>query len=145
MSEANYLEVPEDTGVPCESLFRQANDEFRNLVQSLSDGSKPKIKTKPIKPEPGFCVKLKDTSTCTKLFINVCHTPELPEPLDIDDEGLIHILESEDPTSYRVPLSLGLPHEEVDKSEWESSRADRALNCLLQTLFIGRAISGFLY
>uniref|UniRef100_A0A1E1XS72 PIH1 domain-containing protein 1 n=1 Tax=Amblyomma sculptum TaxID=1581419 RepID=A0A1E1XS72_AMBSC len=128
MSEANYLEVPGDTGVPYESLFRQANEEFRNLVQSLSDGSKPEIKTKPIKPRPGFCVKLKDTSTGAKLFINVCHTPELPEPRDIDDEELIHILESEDPTSYRVPLSLGLPHEEVDKSGGQCMAYDVIIN-----------------
>uniref|UniRef100_A0A1E1X8V3 PIH1 domain-containing protein 1 n=1 Tax=Amblyomma aureolatum TaxID=187763 RepID=A0A1E1X8V3_9ACAR len=128
MSERNYLEVPEESDAPYESLFRQANEEFKNLVQSLSDGSKPDIKTKPIKPKPGFCVKLKDTATGAKIFVNVCHTPELPEPRDIDDEELIHILESEDPTSYRVPLSLGLPHEEVDKNGSRCTAYDVIIN-----------------
>lgn len=128
MSEGNYLEVPEDSDAPYESLFRQANEEFKNFFQSLSDGSKPEIKSKPIKPNPGFCIKLKDTSTGTKLFVNVCHTPELPEPRDIDDEELIHILESQDPTSYRVPLSLGLPHEEVDKSGGRCTAYDVIIN-----------------
>lgn len=115
MSRENFLDVPDDSDTPFESLFLQANEEFRSLVQSLSDESKPERKTKSIKPTPGFCVKLRDTSSGAKLFVNVCHTPELPEPRDIDDAELIHILESEDPTSYRVPLSLGLPHDEVDK------------------------------
>ncbi|KAH9382910.1 hypothetical protein HPB48_023535 [Haemaphysalis longicornis] len=119
MSRENFLDVPDDSDTPFESLFLQANEEFRSLVQSLSDESKPERKTKSIKPTPGFCVKLRDTSSGAKLFVNVCHTPELPEPRDIDDAELIHILESEDPTSYRVPLSLGLPHDEVDKgTDW---------------------------
>uniref|UniRef100_G3MM46 PIH1 domain-containing protein 1 n=1 Tax=Amblyomma maculatum TaxID=34609 RepID=G3MM46_AMBMU len=128
MSEENYLEVPEDSDAPYEALFRQADEEFKNFVQSLSDESKPDIKTKPIKPKPGFCIKLKDTSTGAKAFVNVCHTPELPEPRDIDDAELIHILESEDPTSYRVPLSLGLPHEEVDKSGGQCMAYDIIIN-----------------
>ncbi|CAN7994395.1 unnamed protein product [Ixodes pacificus] len=114
MSKNNaFLEVPDDTEAPFESLFLQANAEFKNLVQTLAAESAD-TKTKPIKPSPGFCIKLRDTDG-SKLFINVCHTPELPEPREISEEELIQILESEDPTSYRVPLSLGLPHEELDK------------------------------
>lgn len=117
MSERNFLDVPEDSDAPYESLFLQADEQFRQLVKTLSDdASAPKLKSKSIKPSPGFCVKVKDTSSGGKLFINVCHTPELPEPQDISDEELIQILGSDDPTTYRVPLSLGLPHEEVDKS-----------------------------
>ncbi|XP_065307888.1 PIH1 domain-containing protein 1-like isoform X2 [Dermacentor albipictus] len=117
MSERNFLDVPEDSDAPYESLFLQADEEFRQFVKTLADDPQARqLKSKSIKPAPGFCVKLKDTSTGGKLFINVCHTPELPEPQDISDEELIHILGSDDPTTYRVPLSLGLPHEEVDKS-----------------------------
>ncbi|KAM7298347.1 PIH1 domain-containing protein 1 [Ixodes scapularis] len=114
MSKNNaFLEVPDDSEAPFESLFLQANAEFKNLVQTLAAESAD-TKTKPIKPSPGFCIKLRDTDG-SKLFINVCHTPELPEPREISEEELMQILESEDPTSYRVPLSLGLPHEELDK------------------------------
>lgn len=108
-----FLEVPDDAEAPFESLFLQANAEFKNLVQSLAAES-PDTKTKPIKPSPGFCIKLRATDG-SKLFINICHTPELPEPQEISEKELIQILESDDPTSYRVPLSLGLPHEELDK------------------------------
>ncbi|CAN7995496.1 unnamed protein product, partial [Ixodes hexagonus] len=113
MSQNAFLEVPDDSEAPFESLFLQANAEFKNLVQSLA-AEAPDSKTKSIKPSPGFCVKLRGTDG-SKLFINICHTPELPEPQDISEKELIQILESDDPTSYRVPLSLGLPHEECDK------------------------------
>ncbi|KAH6924102.1 hypothetical protein HPB50_011712 [Hyalomma asiaticum] len=119
MSKSNFLDVPEDSEDSYESLFLQADKEFRQFVKTLSnDAGAPKLKSKSIKPAPGFCVKTKDTSSGSKIFINVCHTPELPEPQDISDEELMHILGSDDPTTYRVPLSLGLPHEEVDKKNY---------------------------
>ncbi|XP_013387850.2 PIH1 domain-containing protein 1 [Lingula anatina] len=41
---------------------------------------------------------------------------DLPKPKDITEEDLIKVLESEDPTAFRVPMSLGEPHAEIDKS-----------------------------
>lgn len=129
MSERNFLDVPEDSEASYESLFRQADEEFRQFVKTLSDEpGAPKLKSKTIKPSPGFCVKTKDSSNGSKLFINVCHTSELPEPQDISDEELMHILSSDDPTTYRVPLSLGLPHEEVDKSGAPCTAYDVIIN-----------------
>lgn len=129
MSKSNFLDVPEDSEDSYESLFLQADEEFRQFVKTLSnDAGASKLKSKPIKPAPGFCVKTKDTSSGSKLFINVCHTPELPEPQDISDEELMHILGSDDPTTYRVPLSLGLPHEEVDKSGVPCTAYDVIIN-----------------
>lgn len=84
------------------------------MFQSLPEDTEGK-KTKSIKPTPGFCVKAKDRNG-DKVFLNICHTVELPEPKEISDAELIKILESDDPSSYKVPLSLGLPHDEVDKS-----------------------------
>uniref|UniRef100_A0A224YDG1 PIH1 domain-containing protein 1 n=1 Tax=Rhipicephalus zambeziensis TaxID=60191 RepID=A0A224YDG1_9ACAR len=129
MSERNFLDVPEDGDASYESLFRQADEEFRQFVKTLSNESgAPKLKSKSIKPLQGFCIKTKDSSNGSKLFINICHTPELPEPQDISDEELMHILGSDDPTTYRVPLSLGLPHEEVDKSGAPCTAYDVIIN-----------------
>lgn len=66
-------------------------------------------------PSPGFCVKTKNDSG-QKIFINVCHSDKVPEPRDITDEELLKLLDSEDPFSFRVPMSLGEPHAEIDKS-----------------------------
>lgn len=126
---SNFLDVPEESEDSYESLFLQADEEFKQFVKTLSnDAGAPKLQSKSIKPAPGFCVKTKDTSSGRKLFINVCHTPELPEPQDISDEELMHILGSDDPTTYRVPLSLGLPHEEVDKSGVPCTAYDVIIN-----------------
>lgn len=52
-----------------------------------------------------------------KVFINVCTSDVLPAPEDITDQELIKILESDQPSDFRVPMSIGPPHEEKDKCE----------------------------
>uniref|UniRef100_A0A2R5LCR6 PIH1 domain-containing protein 1 n=1 Tax=Ornithodoros turicata TaxID=34597 RepID=A0A2R5LCR6_9ACAR len=126
MGDSNFLEVPDDSDAPFENMFRQARAELDDLFKSMSKAPEG-IKSKTIKPDPGFCVKLKDKDG-KKIFINLCHTPHLPEPKGISDEELLKILESEDPTSYRVPLSLGLPHEELDKSGIPCTAYDVIIN-----------------
>lgn len=66
-------------------------------------------------PSPGFCVKTKNDSG-GKVFINVCHADNVPEPRDITEDELLKLLDSDDPFSFRVPMSLGEPHAEMDKS-----------------------------
>lgn len=51
-----------------------------------------------------------------KIFINVCTSDAIPSPEDISDEELISILESEEPSDFKVPMSIGQPHDEKDKS-----------------------------
>nr|CAD7193931.1 unnamed protein product [Timema douglasi] len=51
-----------------------------------------------------------------KVFINVCHTSGLPNPpKDVSDEELIKILASDEPTGFRVPMSIGEASEHPDK------------------------------
>lgn len=68
-----------------------------------------------ITPTPGFCVKLKTTSD-EKVFINVCQSDKVPPTKDLSDDELLKILESEDMTQFRIPMCLGDPHAELDKS-----------------------------
>ncbi|KAK7072517.1 PIH1 domain-containing protein 1 [Halocaridina rubra] len=63
----------------------------------------------------GICVKTKDDKR-NKIFINVCTSDTIPTPEDITDKELITILESEEPSDFRIPMSIGQPHSEVDKS-----------------------------
>ena len=42
---------------------------------------------------------------------------QVPSPKEITDEQLQSILQSGDPTQFRVPLSLGEPHIEKDNSQ----------------------------
>ena len=48
--------------------------------------------------------------------MNVCLSFQLPNAQDISDEELLRLVESDDPSGYRVPMSLGEPHAEIDKS-----------------------------
>jgi len=94
-----------------------------------STGLSPEIPylSKQVKPTPGFCLKTK-TSNDDKVFINVCHSEELPAPPDISDEELLKITESQDPSRFRVPISLGEPHAEVDHSGKGCSAYDVIVN-----------------
>ena len=39
----------------------------------------------------------------------------MPAAKDITDEELLRLLEAEDPSGFRIPMSLGEPHAELDK------------------------------
>lgn len=40
---------------------------------------------------------------------------QLPIPREISDRELLELLKSEDPAGFRIPMSLGEPHAELDK------------------------------
>ena len=64
-------------------------------------------------PKPGYVIKLR-SSKDEKVFINVCTSDKIPAPKEVSDQELVDILQSVDPTQYRVPMSLGEPHVELD-------------------------------
>ncbi|KAL8594170.1 hypothetical protein ACOMHN_018110 [Nucella lapillus] len=68
-----------------------------------------------ITPTPGFCVKMK-TAGQEKVFINVCQSDKVPPTKDLRDDELLKILESDDMAQFRIPMCLGDPHAELDKS-----------------------------
>lgn len=63
---------------------------------------------------PGFCVKT--NSSEGKVFINICHSPSIPPPADVTEDELLQMLE-EDQAGFRIPMSLGEPHAELDASQ----------------------------
>ncbi len=42
---------------------------------------------------------------------------QIPEPKDLSDDDLLRLLDSDDQSGYRVPMSIGDAHTEVDNSE----------------------------
>ncbi|KAI2592264.1 PIH1D1 isoform 2, partial [Pan troglodytes] len=67
-----------------------------------------------IQPQPGFCIKT--NSSEGKVFINICHSPSIPPPADVTEEELLQMLE-EDQAGFRIPMSLGEPHAELDAKQ----------------------------
>lgn len=82
-------------------------------------------------PEPGFCLKTK-TSTKEKAFLNVCKSSEINPPKDISEEELLKIIdqkEAEDAAfHFRVPMSLGEPHTELDNAAEACTAYDVCVN-----------------
>lgn len=65
---------------------------------------------------PGMCVKTFSEPAKEKVFINICRSNLVPPPPELSKDELVQLLQSEDPSGYRVPMSLGEPHTEVDNS-----------------------------
>ncbi|KAM5132644.1 PIH1 domain-containing protein 1 [Mantella aurantiaca] len=80
-----------------------------------------------IRPQPGFCIKTR-TSKNEKIFINICKSNQIPAPPDLSEQELVSILESDDPSGYRVPMSIGEPHVEVDNSGSGCTAHDIVIN-----------------
>ncbi|XP_028412147.1 PIH1 domain-containing protein 1-like [Dendronephthya gigantea] len=97
------------------------NEEFyKNLLLSLEkDGHNTAPTTndngKFILPKAGFVIKTKNEKN-EKIFMNILSSEELPSPKDITETELQKLLEDPDATQFKIPLALGDPHAETDKS-----------------------------
>ncbi|XP_062994566.1 PIH1 domain-containing protein 1 [Elgaria multicarinata webbii] len=101
-------EGEEDEEEEFHRLLLQASQKIQSSVPSL-------VESKPIRPLPGFCLKTR-TSSGEKVFVNVCRSSHVPPPPDLTNEELACLIESENASTFRIPMSLGEPHAEVDKS-----------------------------
>uniref|UniRef100_A0A9L0RF23 PIH1 domain-containing protein 1 n=1 Tax=Equus caballus TaxID=9796 RepID=A0A9L0RF23_HORSE len=91
-----------------EELLLQASKELQQAQTSKPESTQ-------IQPQPGFCVKT--NSSEGKVFINICHSPSIPPPADVTEDELLQMLE-EDQAGFRIPMSLGEPHAELDNSDF---------------------------
>ncbi|CAO2632812.1 PIH1 domain-containing protein 1 [Lemmus lemmus] len=73
----------------------------------------------------GFCIKT--NSSEGKVFINICHSPSIPPPVDVTEDELLQMLE-EDQAGFRIPMSLGEPHAELDAKGQGCTAYDVAVN-----------------
>ena len=69
-----------------------------------------------ILPTPAFCLKTKSVQSNEKIFINVCTSDAMKKPRDVTDEELVEIIRTQDSSQFRVPMSLGEPRTELDRS-----------------------------
>lgn len=63
-----------------------------------------------------------------KIFINICHTDAIPPPEEISENELVDILSSDEPSNYRMPMSIGEARLENDKSGQPSTVYDVAIS-----------------
>uniref|UniRef100_A0A1B0ADZ4 PIH1 domain-containing protein 1 n=1 Tax=Glossina pallidipes TaxID=7398 RepID=A0A1B0ADZ4_GLOPL len=79
-------------------------------------------------PIPGCCIKTFKVNTNEKYFINVCQTEEIPAPEDLTEAQLAANLKSDQPSSFRIPMSIAQPRTTKDKSNNPVDAVDIALN-----------------
>uniref|UniRef100_A0A8D3B6A7 PIH1 domain-containing protein 1 n=1 Tax=Scophthalmus maximus TaxID=52904 RepID=A0A8D3B6A7_SCOMX len=84
--------------------------------------------SKVIRPQPGMCVKTVSEPDKQKVFVNICQSNSVPHPPELSREELLELLQSEDPSGYRVPMTLGEPHTEVDNSSQGCTAYDVVIN-----------------
>ncbi|CAG0914925.1 unnamed protein product [Notodromas monacha] len=143
---AFYMEKLDFSDTPSfpKQLLLNSGDGGEALVGELSDLRLPSKKIPErtalkIAPVEGFCIKCKvvgaPAKSKGKVFVNMMHCSEIPEPGELlssaTDEKLVDILESSDgdvSDSLRVPMSMGSPRDEKDKSGEHCKACDVVIN-----------------
>ncbi|KAH0813609.1 hypothetical protein GEV33_009184 [Tenebrio molitor] len=99
-------------------------EEFNKIFKPLGEQHPSKL----VKPFPGFCIKTREVGSERKFFVNICHTDAIPAPKDISEKELSEILESDEISEFRVPMSIGEVRTEKDKKNEEAKAADVAVH-----------------
>jgi len=102
-----------------------------------------------VKPTPGLCIKTKNKKNGEKIFINICTSSTVPMPKVISEKDLLEMLDklgdSDEVIDYRVPMSLGEPHAEVDNRGNGCTAYDVIINPnYLHTINNSKIFFGFL-
>ncbi|KAM9271823.1 PIH1 domain-containing protein 1 [Cariama cristata] len=114
------MAAPADPSLLSAELEAEEGDEEalrRLLLQVTQDDEEPPPAgpSRAVNPRPGLCVKT--WAGGAKVFINVCHSEEVPPPPPLSPPGLRRLLHAP-PTAagaFRIPMSLGEPHAELDR------------------------------
>ncbi|XP_064359667.1 PIH1 domain-containing protein 1 isoform X2 [Dromaius novaehollandiae] len=104
------------------------------VTQGADEAETPPASTSTaVTPQPGFCVKTRAGDA--KVFVNVCHSPAVPAPPPLAPRDLRLLLDSDAASAFRIPMSLGEPHAELDRSGQGCTAYDVVVNSsLLRTL-----------
>ncbi|XP_037111946.1 PIH1 domain-containing protein 1 isoform X2 [Syngnathus acus] len=112
-----------------EMEIEQQEDLYQQLLaQSLGNMQTANPDSKVIRPQPGICVKTTSEAGKKKIFVNICQSNLVPPPPEISKEKLLDLLQLEDPSGYRVPMSLGEPHTELDNNSQGCTAYDVVIN-----------------
>ncbi|XP_049599916.1 PIH1 domain-containing protein 1 [Syngnathus scovelli] len=112
-----------------EMEIEQQEDLYQQLLaQSLENMQTANPDSKVIRPQPGICVKTTSEAGKKKVFVNICQSNLVPPPPEISKEKLLDLLQLEDPSGYRVPMSLGEPHTELDNNSQGCTAYDVVIN-----------------
>jgi len=69
-----------------------------------------------VAPKPGWCLKTWVLTGDEKIFVNVCTSEMVLKPKDLSETEVRKIVESEDPTKFRIPMGIGEAHKERENT-----------------------------
>ncbi|XP_066498642.1 PIH1 domain-containing protein 1 [Hoplias malabaricus] len=132
-----------DSSLLSSELEQQRQEELYQqlLLQTMGRIQSDSLPSKIIRPQPGMCVKTSSLTDQEKVFVNICQSQDVPPPPHLSQDALVELLESDDPTGYKVPMSLGEAHAEMDNSSKSCVVYDVVINeeffqkCQKDTLF----------
>lgn len=87
---------------------------------------------------PGICIKTFKAGSKKKFFVNICHTNEIPAPKDIGESELHKLIETQNASGFKVPLSVTKPRIGKDKAGKDVEISDVAVNTEFYTRKIKR-------
>jgi hypothetical protein len=106
-------------------FFGQMNQQGAKIETLLPEDEYSSVT---VYPKPGLCVKTKNDKGA-KFFLNLCRVDEIPAPTPMKEEELARMIAEEDYSNlWRVPMSIGAPRKEKDKTGVECFAADVAIN-----------------
>ncbi|XP_076064722.1 PIH1 domain-containing protein 1-like isoform X2 [Oratosquilla oratoria] len=125
--KATLLDI-DDNIIKSQLLLEDVNP--RKELETLFPESSSDQRTATITPKPGICIKTRDLlkKDGEKIFVNVCTSEAIPAPEDITDDELVAILDSDETSDFKVPMSIGQPHPEKDKGGKECTAFDVVIN-----------------
>eukprot|EP00041_Stephanoeca_diplocostata_P013601 m.238847 g.238847 ORF g.238847 m.238847 type:complete len:324 (-) comp19401_c0_seq2:103-1074(-) len=80
---------------------------------TMDPGSGAATTSEIVHPIAGVCLKT-EAENGDKVFINICRSDKIPSPPAVSDEVLALAVATGDNSKYRIPMSVGDPHAEVD-------------------------------
>jgi hypothetical protein len=110
-----YQEIQQNLGVSETKNIDEMIQQFQKV------GTTSNFEFYNIQPLQGFVIKTKileskEYPKDTKVFINLCYSPEIPQPPLVSKQEIIKAIQNDDSSTYKVPLSLSKPRSDIDKN-----------------------------
>eukprot|EP00111_Clytia_hemisphaerica_P004458 TCONS_00012749-protein len=112
MADSEVLSGDFDEGSKLfKSLLVDTKSDLDKAYESYQKGPEANL----VAPKPGWCIKTWKTDG-EKVFMNVCTSDMVLKPKDLSEDEVRKIVESEDPTKFRIPMGIGEAHKEHENS-----------------------------
>ncbi|KAM6289147.1 PIH1 domain-containing protein 1 [Aegotheles albertisi] len=130
-----FRPAPEPEAMSDPSLLELEEGEDEGLRRLLLQVTQEDVEPPPaapsraVTPQPGLCVKTRAGGA--KVFVNVCHSAEVPPPPPLSPPALRRLIEAPPAPpggGFRIPMSLGEPHAELDRGGRPCTAYDVVVN-----------------